>query len=107
MEDIFKESARQVPALVIVVVLCILFAKSGAIVIKSFLSQQTESRSEYIKTIERFHSENMEARNQNRQTIHENSQAGDRQTQALHELTNEVRELRGSLSAAVKRFGGA
>lgn len=105
MEEVFKEAARQVPALVIVVVLCIMFAKSGAAVIKSFLGQQSESRAEYLKAIERFHSENMEARNENRQTIHENSAATGKQTDALRDLTSEVKELRGSLSVVIKKFG--
>lgn len=89
----------------IVVVLCIMFAKSGAAVIKSFLGQQSEARSEYLKSIERFHSDNMEARNANRETIHENSVATGKQTDALRDLTNEVKELRGNLSAVVKKFG--
>lgn len=104
MEEVFKESARQVPALVIVVVLCIMFARSGSAVIKSFLAQQSESRAEYLKAIDRFHQENMDARNESRQTVHENSLATGKQTDALHELTNEVKELRGNLSAVVKRM---
>lgn len=105
MEEVFKESARQVPALVIVVVLCILFARSGALVIKSFLAQQTESRQEYMKAIERFHGENLEARAANRETMKENTVVSQKQTEALHDLTEEVKELRGSLVAVIKRMG--
>lgn len=104
MEEVFKESARQVPALVIVVALCIMFAKSGAAVIKSFLGQQSESRAEYLKAIDRFHQENLEARSANRETLHENSLVNQKQTEALHELTAEVKELRGSLTAVIRKY---
>lgn len=97
MEDLLKESAKQVPALVVVAGVCILFAKSGALVVKSFLAQMTEARGEYLKAIERFHSENMEARSLSQTTIQRNSTASDNQTEALHALTSEVKELRDAL----------
>jgi len=92
MEEIIKEAAEQVPALVIVVVLCFMF-----------LRQQSEARGEYLKSIERFHADNLDARNENRETIHANSEATGKQTAALHELTTEVKELRGSLLAVVRK----
>lgn len=105
MEEVLKESAKQVPALVIVVVMCVMFARLGGTVIKNFLAQQSEARSEYIGAIQRFHADNLTARVENRQTIQENSVATGKQTAALNELTSEVKELRGNLSTALRKFG--
>lgn len=115
MEEILKETAKQVPALVILLILSIGFAKAAAMVIKSFLSQLSETRAdylsqsntargEYLKAIERFHSDNMEARANNRITIQENTVASDKQSHAINELTMEVRELRSTLAPLLRKL---
>lgn len=115
MEDILKEAAKQAPALVILLILCIIFAKSGAVVVKSFLTHLAQmrdehlahanmARSEYLKAIERFHQDNMEARALNRVTLSDNTTATDNQSKAIHELTMEVRELRSMLSPVIRKL---
>lgn len=101
MEETLKEAAKQVPALTIVVALCWLLAKSQTKIISSFLHQQSESRAEYLKSIERFHDENMEARQMSRETILANSQASDNQTNALNALTSEVKQLKDLISVTI------
>lgn len=115
MEEILKEAARQAPALVILLILCISFAKLGAVVVKAFLGQlsetrtdylqrSSEARGEYLNAIDRFHSDNLEARKLSREAMNENTRAADHQSAAVHELTIEVRELRSQLSMVGRKI---
>ncbi len=115
METILTETAKQVPALVVLLILCITFAKAGALVVKSFLAQLSETRGDYLtrsseasaeflKAIERFHVDNLEARAMNRAAINDNTTAADNQSRALHELTVEVRELRNTLMPVIRKL---
>lgn len=117
MEEILKEAAKQFPALVILLILCITFARAGAMVVKSFLAQLSENRAdylaqsttargEYLKAIERFHTDNLEARTLSRVTLAENTQANDKQSHAINELTIEVRELRSTLMPVLRKLLG-
>ncbi len=115
MEAILLEAAKQAPALVILLVLCIAFVRSGAMMVKSFLSQLSETRSdylsqsnvargEYLKAIERFHSDNMEARALNRVTLADNTTAMDKQSIAMNNLAVEVHELRSMLGPILRKM---
>lgn len=104
MEEILKECARQVPALVILVILAYVFAKSGAVVVKAFLAQMSESRAEYLRAIDRFHADNLEARSASRLTVAENTIASDKQSAAINALTLEVRELRQTLQPVIRKL---
>ena len=107
MESILKEAATQVPALVILCFLAWIFAKSDALVVSAFLKQMSESRAEYLKAIERFHAENIEARALSRTTVAENTIANDKQSEAIQELTLEVRELRSTLAPVLRKISTA
>ena len=104
MEEVFKEAAKQVPALLVLCGMGYVFAKAGEAVVKSFLVQMSESRAEYLKAIDRFHVESMEARGLSRATVAENTIAADKQSEAIHELISEVRELRSSLNPMIKKL---
>ncbi len=97
MEEYLKEAIKQVPALVVMLVLV-------RILVVSFMKQLTESRTAYVEAIENCHSENIEARKLDRETIKENSNSVTQQTMALRELTQEVKELRAGLGTALKQF---
>lgn len=98
MEEILKECARQVPALVILVILAYVFAKSSAAMVTAFLDQMSQSRAEYLKAIDRFHDDNLEARAVCRQVMTENTIATDKQAAGIAALTLEVRELRQTIA---------
>ena len=115
MDDVLKEAAKQVPALFIFLVLSVACVKAGTMIIKSFLTQLTETRetyltqsnnarAEFLRAIERFHDDNIEARAITRSTLVENTQASDKQSDAIHELTIEVRELRSTLQPALRKL---
>ena len=107
MEEVLKEAAKQVPALLVLCGMGYFFAKAGEAVVKSFLSQMSESRAEYLKAMDRFHVESMEARGLSRATVAENTAAADKQSQAIQELTSEVRELRSTLSPVIRKLASA
>lgn len=107
MEEVLKEAAKQVPALLVLCGMAYVFAKAGSSVVTAFLQQASEARTEYLKAIDRFHGENMEARAASRKTISENTEANERQSQAITELTMEVRELRSALTPVIRKLANA
>lgn len=87
MEDILKETGKQVPALVVLVVLTWLYLK-----------QQSEARKDYIGSIKAIHSENMEARSLSRDVMKENSLVGRQTNEALTTMTVAIKSLEGELN---------
>lgn len=108
MEELLKETAKQVPALVVLVLLSIVFGKAAGLVISSFLKQLSETRSDYLnqsnaarndylQAIDHFRTEILTERNVARDIIKEN-------TVALNALSIEVRELRPVLLPVIQKL---
>ena len=104
MEDLLKESLKQVPALAVVVMLCTLFIKSSSTLIDRFLAQQSESRAEYLKAIEHLQGENIDCRLAIREAVVAGTAASEKQTNALNDVCEEVRQLRSSVNSALRHL---
>ena len=115
MEEVLKETAKQVPALLILVLLSVGWAKALAVMGANFLQQLTETRAaylaqtnsaraDYLAAIDRFHSDTLQDSALSRAAIKENSVASDNQSKAINALTGEVRELRGTINDALRNF---
>ena len=84
MENLISEAIKQVPDLV---VLCF--------IVKVFLKQMSETRLEYIKSIDQNQREHIEARSATRDVVREN-------TIALVKLTGAVEALQREATATSK-----
>lgn len=87
MEDILKETGKQVPALVVLVVLTWLFLK-----------QMSESRSEYLASIEVMHKENLEARSLSREAVKENTLVTGHTNECLINMIAAIKALEHELN---------
>lgn len=82
MENILLETAKQIPALSVLIVLVWIF-------VKHIENANAATR----ETIMEIHKENMEARSAQRETIRENTAAGKDNTIAMTKLTGAVESL--------------
>lgn len=81
MEEILKETAKQVPALVVLVIQSWMHLKA-----------QSESRREFISMIREIHDENVAARELTREVIKENTTSNNNLTNAVQQLEQRIRQ---------------
>ena len=104
MEEVLKESLKQVPALAVVVMLCTLFIRSSSTIVDRFLSQASEARAEYLKAIEHLQGENIDCRLAIREAVSSGTAASEKQTMVLNDMCEEVRQLRSSVNSALRHL---
>lgn len=86
MEDLLKESVKQVPALVVLVVMAWLL-------INLFLKQAAETRRDYLESFKVMHGENLEARALSREAVKENTVVSREANESLLNMTSAIRAL--------------
>lgn len=104
MEELLKAAIKsamdQAPALVIMMLISITFAKALVSIVSGCLRQLSEGRAEVIAALSRMHEDGMQARQASRETIETNTMAAREQAKAVSTLAGEIKELRHVIQRA-------